>query len=134
MAATAVPAYCETLPRTAPSVAKARRLISASLRVWSLDAGVAAACLIVSELATNSVKHARGPTVLVRVSRPGPRRVRVAVVDLSRTLPTLITAGVDDETGRGMAALADLSAAWGADPLPWGKRVWAELDVPQEDS
>jgi anti-sigma regulatory factor (Ser/Thr protein kinase) len=132
--ATAVPAYCETLPRTETSVAKARRLVSASLRVWSLEAGDATACLVISELVTNAVRHARLAAVLIRVSRVGPRRVRVAVVDLSRTPPTLINAGVNDESGRGLAVVAAVSTAWGVDTLPWGKRVWADTVVPGDDS
>ncbi|MFW6690372.1 ATP-binding protein [Streptomyces sp. MAR4 CNX-425] len=113
------------------SVARARRLVSTSLRVWSLDAADAAACLVISELVTNAVRHARLAAVIVRVSRVGPRRVRVAVVDLSRTPPTLIDADVDDESGRGLATVAAVSTAWGVDTLPWGKRVWADLDVPE---
>ncbi|MFW6722442.1 ATP-binding protein [Streptomyces sp. MAR4 CNY-716] len=132
--ASAAPAYCATLPRTETSVAKARRLVSTSLRVWSLEAGEAAACLVISEKVTNAVRHARLAAVLVRVSRVGPRRVRVAVVDLSRTPPTLISASLDDESGRGLATVAAVSTAWGVDGLPWGKRVWAECAVPLDGS
>jgi len=132
--ATALPAYRETLPRTEASVVKARRLVSASLRVWSLEAGEATACLVTSELVTNAVRHARLAAVIVRVSLIGPRQVRVAVVDFSRTPPTLINAGVDDESGRGLATVAAVSTAWGVDALPWGKRIWADLDVPAGDS
>ncbi len=128
------PSCCETLPRTEMSVARARRLASASLRAWSLEAGDQAVSLVVSELVTNTVRHARLAAVVVRVSRVGPRRVRVAVVDFSRTMPTLVDATADDESGRGLATVAGFSSAWGADPLPWGKRVWADLDVPVEDS
>ena len=127
--ATALPAYRETLPRTEASVVKARRLVSASLRVWSLEAGEATACLVTSELVTNAVRHARLAAVIVRVSLIGPRQVRVAVVDFSRTPPTLINAGVDDESGRGLVAVAGCSAAWGVEPVPWGKRVWADVEV-----
>ncbi|WP_412126017.1 ATP-binding protein [Streptomyces platensis] len=35
--------------------------------------------------------------------------------------------GDTDEGGRGLALVAELADCWGADPLPWGKRVWAEL-------
>jgi anti-sigma regulatory factor (Ser/Thr protein kinase) len=124
-----LPAYSVTLPRTEASVARARRLVSASLRAWALEAGAEDACLVVSELVTNAVRHARLEVVHVKVSRIGPRRVRVAVVDRSRAMPRVVEAGGDDESGRGLAAVAGFSAAWGAEPMPWGKRVWADVDV-----
>ncbi|WP_407559973.1 ATP-binding protein [Streptomyces sp. 184] len=126
----ALAAYSATLPRAAASVARARRLVSASLRVWSLEAGDDAVSLVMSELVTNAVRHARLEVVHVKVSQVGPRRVRVAVVDRSREMPTLVQAGVDDESGRGLATVAGFAASWGVEPVPWGKRVWAEVDVP----
>lgn len=64
-------AYSVTLPRTEASVARARRLVSASLRAWALEAGAEGACLVVSELVTNAVRHARLEVVHVKVSRVG---------------------------------------------------------------
>ncbi|WP_258563217.1 ATP-binding protein [Streptomyces phytophilus] len=122
-------AYSAILPRTEASVARARRLVTTSLRAWSLEAGNADVCLVMSELVTNAVRHARLEVVHVKVSRLGPCRVRVAVVDRSRSMPRLVRAGVGDESGRGLAAVAGCSAAWGAEAVPWGKRVWADVDV-----
>lgn len=123
------PAYSVILPRTEASVARARRLVTTSLRDWSLEAGNADVCLVISELVTNAVRHARLDAVHVRVSQVGPRRVRVAVVDRSRSMPRLVQAGVGDESGRGLVAVAGCSAAWGVEPVPWGKRVWADVEV-----
>lgn len=110
-------------------MARARRLVTTSLRDWSLEAGNADVCLVVSELVTNAVRHARLDAVHVRVSQVGPRRVRVAVVDRSRSMPRLVRAGVGEESGRGLVAVAGCSAAWGVEPVPWGKRVWADVEV-----
>jgi hypothetical protein len=35
--------------------------------------------------------------------------------------------GADREHGRGLLLVAALAEDWGTDPLPSGKRVWAEL-------
>lgn len=35
---------------------------------------------------------------------------------------------------RGLAVVAGYSAAWGADRVPWGKRVWADVDVSGDGS
>ncbi|MFJ1590655.1 ATP-binding protein [Kitasatospora albolonga] len=127
-----MPAYTETLPRAAASVRSARRLVRLALDVWGLTGVQDDAELIVSELLTNAVLHARRDSVRVSAMRLGEGRVRIAVVDLSRDRLAVRPAGDDQESGRGLDIVATLSGGrWGLDPLPWGKRVWAELG--QED-
>lgn len=127
-----MPAYTETLPRVAASVHRARRLVRLALDVWGLTGVQDDAELIVSELLTNAVLHARRDSVRVTAMRLGERRVRVAVVDLSCDRPAARAAGDDQESGRGLDIVATPSGGrWGVEPLPWGKRVWAELG--QED-
>ncbi|MCX5326259.1 ATP-binding protein [Streptomyces sp. NBC_00120] len=125
--ATGVPAYSETMRREKESAKTARRLVSAALRVWDLEAFEGAAWLVVTELVSNTVKHARMEVIRVSVSRVDTKRVRIAVGDRSRALPTLRDAGPDDVSGRGLAIVAAVSEDWGVDPQRWGKRVWAEL-------
>lgn len=86
--------------------------------------------LLVSELVSNVVLHARTPCSL-RIET-GRDRIRVEVQDGSDRLP-----GVRERTdplaqsGRGMQLVDGLSAAHGVDPQPLGgKRVWFELDLP----
>ncbi|WP_257137938.1 MULTISPECIES: ATP-binding protein [unclassified Streptomyces] len=124
-----MPAYTETLPRVANSAQRARRLIHLALDVWELTDVQDDAELVVSELVSNAVLHARrGDSVRVTATRLGEGRVRVAVVDLSRHWPAPSAAGDDQESGRGVGIVNALSGGrWGVDPLPWGKRVWAEL-------
>ncbi|MFI2312568.1 hypothetical protein AMK17_19590 [Streptomyces sp. CB00072] len=124
-----MPAYTETLPRVVGSVRRARRLVHLALDVWGLADVQGAAELVVSELLTNAVLHARrGDSVRVTVTRLEGGRVRVAVVDLSKDWPAPRDAGGDEESGRGLGIVEALSGGrWGVDPLPWGKRVWASL-------
>lgn len=50
----------------------------------------------------------------------------MAVTDKSRTMPEPRTASGADTGGRGLVVVDALCDRWGADRLPWGKRVWAE--------
>lgn len=81
--------------------------------------------LLVSELVTNAVVHARKPEWL-RVWRIDGR-LRVEVTDGTRHRPVLRNPGACHAHGRGMMLVAALADDWGADDLPDGKVVWAEL-------
>ncbi|MBR8642750.1 ATP-binding protein [Streptomyces tuirus] len=124
---TGCPGYSETLPRKSASVSAARRLVRVALAAWDLDELADDAALIVSELVTNAVQHARCRSVRVAVTRPEPTRVRIGVVDRSKRLPELREPHQGDESGRGLVLVGALAQDWGTDQLPWGKRVWAEL-------
>lgn len=125
--ATGVPAYSESLPRVASSVGIARRLVTSSLRVWGLEDMQDVAWLVMSELVTNAVRHARLDCVRVTVSRTEEDTVRLAVVDRSFQQPEQRAASLDDEHGRGLDLVDALAESWAVDPLRWGKRVWADV-------
>jgi serine/threonine-protein kinase RsbW len=127
--------FTRTLPRRPESARAARRLVTAALRQWDLAEVQDAAHLVVTEFVSNAAKHATRDMVLVSVTRRGDRLVRIAVVDLSDTLPVLRCVGPDAVDGRGLAIVAQVSHdRWGAEPMRWGcrrgKRVWADLEVP----
>ncbi|KUJ66889.1 hypothetical protein ACZ90_31065 [Streptomyces albus subsp. albus] len=124
------PGYSATLACEAASARQARLLVRGALRIWGLDGLTAPATLVVSELVANSVEHTRSHAIRVTVSRPWPALVRVAVTDTSRIVPELREADDEDEEGRGLAVIDTISARWGYDRLPWGKRTWAELRMP----
>lgn len=124
---TGCPGYSQTLTREPGSVGKARCLVRVTLAAWHLDDLADDGMLIVSELASNAVRHARSPSIRVTITRPEPVRVRIGVVDKSRCLPKLREPHEEAETGRGLALVQTLATDWGVDQLPWGKRVWAEL-------
>ncbi|MGW1037524.1 ATP-binding protein [Streptomyces antibioticus] len=121
--------------RTPETAAKARGLARIALRVWQMDDAGDSAALLLTELFANAVRHARGTSVRVIIDRPEQDRVYLAVVDLApHRLPEMREAGPDDDNGRGLALVEELSDRWGCDLMgrgqrPWGKRVWAEMKV-----
>lgn len=81
--------------------------------------------LVVSELATNAIEHAR--TSLV-VALDGDRvRVRVRVRDYSHDPPVLRPVEDDPRRGWGLRMVAEV-ASWGWEPHPDGKTVWARIE------
>ncbi|MFD8375302.1 ATP-binding protein [Streptomyces sp. NPDC059688] len=124
-----------SLPRRADSVPVARHLVRHALADWKLPDLGDRAELVVTELVSNTVRHARASTIRVTVRRLARDTVRVAVIDMSRTMPVLIPFAEDAVDGRGLAIVDAVSTRWGTDRLPWGKRIWADLkqetaDVP----
>lgn len=108
------------------SVGRARRFASATLRRWGVGPDVIDTCtLLVSELATNAVLHARTPFT-VRITRS--RRVRVEVRDDDPRLPRPLDYSAHATSGRGLHLVASLSVAAGAEPRGSGKAMWFELD------
>jgi two-component sensor histidine kinase len=86
------------------------------------------AALLVTELVTNAVLHARTAIVLAVDCTRG--RVLIRVADESTALPRHRTYGADASTGRGIALVEELATAWGVERSPRGKEVWCEIDFP----
>jgi anti-sigma regulatory factor (Ser/Thr protein kinase) len=83
--------------------------------------------LVVSELATNAVVHARSAfSVVARREGSG---VRLSVHDFSTAEPVLrFTPDVlAPSGGRGLRLVADITSEWGVEATGAGKTVWAEL-------
>ena len=81
--------------------------------------------LVVSELVTNAVVHARSAPEVVATHRS--RRVRVEVYDNDVSPPVVrVPSTRDSGGGFGLAVVAALSDRWGWEPTATGKRVWAE--------
>jgi anti-sigma regulatory factor (Ser/Thr protein kinase) len=83
--------------------------------------------LLVTELVTNAILHARTPLQLTLEARPGC--VRICVEDGSNEQPTVRHYAADAVTGRGLALLEQLASSWGVDSTPSGKVVWCEVAV-----
>jgi len=83
--------------------------------------------LVLSELVTNAVIHARTP-VSVTVSL-GADGVRLAVRDFRPRLPVDDERGPNTGLGLGLRLVGSLAAAWGIEPVPDGKVIWARLDA-----
>ena len=117
------------LPGAPASVGRARRLVAGAMREWQLEHLEEPAALLVSELVTNAVLHAR-TQVCVEVQRTAAV-VRVVVSDGSRRLPRQRRHDVTAATGRGLGLLQVLAHRWGSEdaPEPYAKAVWFELPV-----
>jgi anti-sigma regulatory factor (Ser/Thr protein kinase) len=86
---------------------------------------VEAAELMISELATNSVRHAHSDfEVAIRLSR---RDIRVEVSDHGQGQPVPRSPRPWEQSGRGLQIVLQLSDAWGINPSPNGKLVWFTL-------
>ncbi len=84
------------------------------------------AALVLSELATNALRHGLGE-VVVRASLSTDGAVHLAVTDSSTELPVLQALDPARVGGVGLRVVDELTAAWGVAPFPGGKTVWASL-------
>ncbi|MGW5371609.1 ATP-binding protein [Streptomyces sp. NPDC004009] len=112
-------------------VRSARSAVRGQLRGWDLDCVADLAALLVSELVTNSLRHATGP-IGVRLVRPA-RIGDTLLVEVSDPLPDPPRERVarpEDESGRGLQLVAGAARRWGTRPGGGGKTVWFELAVP----
>ena len=83
--------------------------------------------LLITELVTNSVKHARAETVVVRVL-VGPSSVWTEVTDEGPGFdPANTGAPRADRSGWGLFLVERLADRWGADHDSGATKVWFEL-------
>jgi anti-sigma regulatory factor (Ser/Thr protein kinase) len=108
----------------ARSVGASRRYVREALCLHP-PAQIDAVELMVSELATNSVKHAHSD-FKVSIDDSGGE-IRVEVRDTGRGEPMLRFPGPTEPSGRGLRIVNALSRAWGTADSPDGKTVWFTL-------
>ncbi len=115
-----------TLPDGPEGAGFARRSMARAAELWRLDRELTeTALLLVSELATNAIRHGTPPVRLVL--RMHGERLRVEVTDSSPTLPEVAHPGPDQVGGRGLQIVQQLAARWGSRRSRIGKTVWFEL-------
>ncbi|MFF5494958.1 ATP-binding protein [Streptomyces aquilus] len=124
------------LPRHPASVGLARRRVRDHLADWGHghdDPALADAVLLVSELATNVVRH--GPLLErefeVAVTALADGSCLIEVSDEGQLEPRLRLLGEGEESGRGLHLVESVAAAWGV----WsrgrhGQTVWALVPAP----
>jgi hypothetical protein len=116
-------------PHGPRSVGRARRLLVSSLDGWGLKHLADAAELVVSELVTNSVRHAAEPRARLIATRfeRVEGGVRIEVHDANCSKPAVRQAAADAEGGRGLALVDAITAGrWGVSERDGvGKTVWA---------
>lgn len=108
------------------STREARDRLTAFLGSWANQAARDNATLLLSEVITNAVLHARGDTILITLTLSRGRLV-ARVLDESASLPVRRSAG--ESGGWGLGLIDQLSSRWGVDQHPGdGKTVWFEID------
>ncbi|MFJ3496083.1 ATP-binding protein [Streptomyces sp. NPDC086091] len=144
------PASELTLAATPNAVAWARRHTVDVLQHWRFPVeGIEVARLLVSELATNAIQHARPPasttapylgndaigTIVLKLW-PTARGVLVGVTDHDPRPPTPRASDSHATGGRGLLLTQTMANRWGHYPEPSrpGKTVWAEVPTqPKEE-
>lgn len=130
------PRYLQTnweqvLPASNQTPAIVRKTVEQTLRGWGFGGEeVENAQMIMSELITNAVIHAKAQGVRYRIERDG-LQVLLAVWDTSPKDPIKFNPEDESESGRGLQIIEALSGKWGVDRnecTPRGKWVWAMID------
>jgi anti-sigma regulatory factor (Ser/Thr protein kinase) len=120
----------EVFLRVPEAVGGVRRWLRSTLAQWGEHRLVDDAIVVVSELATNAIRHADSP-FRVTITRHGlgsGSLVRLTVEDLSIAQPALNASEHEQLGGRGVHLVAQLANRWGVDGHAAGKTVWAEFD------
>jgi anti-sigma regulatory factor (Ser/Thr protein kinase) len=122
------------LPWAPASVAVARQRLAADLSAAGIfDTAVGDAVLVVSELLSNAIRHARPlPGASVQVAwAVGAGAIEVAVSDGGApTTPVRAHATVSSLGGRGLDIVEYLARRWGVRSDDSGQTVWAVLAAP----
>ncbi|WP_055547557.1 ATP-binding protein [Streptomyces sp. NBRC 110028] len=113
------------------SVTRARQHAARLVAEWGHAALADDVALIVSELASNAVRHGRVPGRLFRVHLTLMKTaLRIAVSDpKGERLPHPRQPSPEDRHGRGLLIVRALAARWGVRERTVGKEIWAELDL-----
>lgn len=126
------------LPWLASSVPVARRSLSEYLRSRGLPEGVVAdSLLVLSELLSNSLRHAEQLEGLQLSWELRAGDVRISVTDGGgEHAPAPRQAGPQDSGGRGVRIVAEVSCDWGVSTSAGRQTVWATVpgvDSPHRD-
>jgi anti-sigma regulatory factor (Ser/Thr protein kinase) len=115
-------------PALPENVSAARRFVAERLHSHGLDTLAGDARLVVSELATNAIVHARTPfTVMLSGT---VKTLLISVTDGSMSEFGPPTAAVWSAVhGRGLHLVGAYSQEWGITPTRSGKTVWANFSL-----
>jgi anti-sigma regulatory factor (Ser/Thr protein kinase) len=127
-----VPVTRIDLPVRPTTAREARDWFKTLTGSWADEAARDTAALLLSEVVTNAVRHARGETINITVTLT-PGHLLTAVHDESSSPPIRRRAhGLAG--GWGLELMELLSHRWGVDQDPGdGKTVWFELVDPDHD-
>jgi anti-sigma regulatory factor (Ser/Thr protein kinase) len=113
-----------------------RGVVAQTLRGWGAPlASVELACLGVSELLANVIRHAGDRRCQLNISRV-EGSARLSVLDRSQVLPKVSKPDWNAESGRGLWLLQQMAGegrlGFQFAPAPWGKEVWLQCDLVSE--
>ena len=110
--------FLPAVPRSVPAV---RHLLRDLLAALGLDHDTA--CLLLSELLANAIRHGGAPTVTLELRSDV---VYIAVADHVPGAVAVQRPGSDSTSGRGLFLVEALAADWGVEDIgSYGKAVWA---------
>ncbi|MCQ6251799.1 ATP-binding protein [Streptomyces malaysiensis] len=109
-------------------------MVRTELAAWGMSALADQAQLIVTELASNVIKHVGLGSAATLVLDVGPDQLRVELHDKSGKEPQPFHPACDEESGRGLQLLAALSLSWGTIRTSAGKAVWCELPLTPDET
>ncbi|MFI0425263.1 ATP-binding protein [Spongiactinospora sp. 9N601] len=122
--------WTRTFPGTKRHIAEARRFVTTCLADHP-EADTAE--LIVSELATNAIRHTNsgqaGGRFQVTLHRTNRLLLLTVLDEGGPTTPRLTTADDLDLTGRGLHLITQLANGWGTHATPTSRTVWALLHL-----
>lgn len=121
-------AHSEIFVPSPASVAAARTFVTDALSTWGCESALGDAALVISELATNAVRHARSAFRVVLERQPS--RLRIAVHDTNPLVPVVGDRPPDEAGGLGLPLVERLSLRWGTDLHDGGKVVWCDVPLP----
>ena len=119
-----------TLPATGRAPGLAREATRDALSTWQVAHLEETALLLVSELVTNVVRHARARVLAMALwLEPEGASLLIEVHDADPHEPRPRTPGRLEEGGFGFVLIEALAGKWGARQTESGKAVWVELDA-----
>lgn len=124
------PTYGFTVAAAVDAVPLARRQVVSLAQDLGLplsDEMLETVELLAGEVIANAVLYTDAPCDVC--VRRADERLRVEVTDTDASLPSLVEAAPDDESGRGLLLVNALADAWGTQPEPPGKTTWFEITM-----
>jgi hypothetical protein len=106
----------------------ARGFALGMLEPWRGEQLAADTALVVTELATNAVLHARSAFSVSLTLSGGA--IRISVGDTLPLRPVAVNQQLTAAPGHGLGVVAAMATRWGVETVPTGKAVWAELPLP----
>jgi anti-anti-sigma regulatory factor len=117
-----------TSPPVPDAATRARGITVDACRAWNMSHLAPSAELVVTELVSNAVRHARTSFDLI-ITRTN-RNLHLAVRDYAATLARLVgPAGEAEPGGRGLLIVEAFATSWGCTPTRDGKVTWATMSA-----